>query len=621
MRIPPFQTPRAERGPQLLGVASALVTAGYLVWRLGWTINWDAWWLSVPLVLAEVHGYTTFLLFLLMVWDVRFRLAPHPSPGLSVDFYIPTYNEPYEVLAPTVVAALGVRYPHQTWVLDDGRRPWVKELCERVGARYLARKDNVGAKAGNINAAMRVTSGEFIALVDADFVPAPNYIDDLLGYFEIDERVALVQAPQEFYNVGSFQHDAGDPTAWHEQRIFFKVIQVGKNRWNSAFWSGAPSMFRRSALESVGGISADTVTEDLHTSLRLHGRGWRTVYHPHIVALGLAPDDYDGFVLQRLRWAEGAMQVIRREWRLPGLTLVQRLNYIGSTGTYFDALRKCAMLGAVPAVLISDTLPISAPTGLFLSVWALHLGTSVVANQALGRGHYRYAWSELFDLLKMFAFLRAMPRLLSSRELAFKVTPKGSAGSRRLHPLLAPIAAVGALYVLAVAVGVVRLLGWGLHPSIPAATLAGIVWAVIVLVYLAWTLGRGYQHITRRRNPRLAAHHPVAIHLDGLRAQGETRDLSMTGCSISSPVEIPVGATVTLRFTGERLRMVGIARASVRDGDAYRVGVDFDLVRSDREAFARLFARTVFEASAGWIHVIDGGASAPALRAVEPLAA
>jgi hypothetical protein len=114
------------------------------------------------------------------------------------------------------------------------------------------------------------------------------------------------------------------------------VIQVGKNRWNPAFWAGSPSIVRRVAIEELGGIPTESATEDLHTSLLLHQRDWRTAYHPGVVALGIAPDDYDGFILRRQRWAQGAMQVIRREWRGRGISCAQRLNYVASPGTYFD---------------------------------------------------------------------------------------------------------------------------------------------------------------------------------------------------------------------------------------------------------------------------------------------
>src|SRR5438067_7578823 len=116
-------------------------------------------------------------------------------------------------------------------------------MCRRMGAHYATRPGNKGAKAGNLNNGLKISRGEFVAVIDADFVPRRDYIDQMLGYFN-DERVAIVQAPQEFYNADSFQHAADDPEEWHEQATFFRNVQLGKNRWNSAFWCGCPSMLR-----------------------------------------------------------------------------------------------------------------------------------------------------------------------------------------------------------------------------------------------------------------------------------------------------------------------------------------------------------------------------------------
>src|SRR5581483_11760484 len=151
-----------------------------------------------------------------------------------------------------------------------------------------------------------------------------------------------------------------------------------------------PSLLRRSALDSVGGVAMETVTEDLHTTIRLHKRGWHTLYHPGTVALGIAPNDYDGFILQRLRWAEGTMQVIRKEWTCHGLSAAQVVNYLVSTGTYFDALRKAAFLAVVPLILIFDKLPIAAGVWTFMPFWFLQYALTGIAITLLGRGSNRF---------------------------------------------------------------------------------------------------------------------------------------------------------------------------------------------------------------------------------------
>src|SRR4029453_19132011 len=142
----------------------------------------------------------------------------------------------------------------------------------------------------------------------------------------------------------------------------YRVIQPGKNRTNSAFWCGSPSVLRRSALLSVGGVATETVTEDIHTAIRLHGRGWRIVYHDEVLAYGQAPQTLHAFAVQRLRWAQGSMQLLRSRENpviAPGLSLAQRLSYVASILTYFDSYQKLALVLTPSAILVTGMLPIS----------------------------------------------------------------------------------------------------------------------------------------------------------------------------------------------------------------------------------------------------------------------
>src|SRR5436309_484706 len=142
----------------------------------------------------------------------------------------------------------------------------------------VRRKTNEHAKAGNLNNALARTRGEFILQLDADHVPLPHMLDRLLGYFT-DPDVAFVQSPQDFYNTtDSFTHVINDEgrRLWEENRIFFSLIQPGKDRLNAAFFCGSCGVLRRAALDDVGGFSTLSVTEDMETSIKLHARGWRS---------------------------------------------------------------------------------------------------------------------------------------------------------------------------------------------------------------------------------------------------------------------------------------------------------------------------------------------------------
>lgn len=186
-----------------------------------------------------------------MMWNARRRVAPPiAGPGRTVDVFITTYDEPLDLVVTTAVAARDVRYPHLTWILDDGDRPEFRAAAERIGVGYITRGDEWAgrqrfAKAGNINNALFRTGGDFIAILDADQVPAPDFLEKVLGYFD-DESVALVQTPQCFWNVPS-----SDPLG-SQAELFYGPIQQGKDGWGAAFFCGSNAVLRREALMALG---------------------------------------------------------------------------------------------------------------------------------------------------------------------------------------------------------------------------------------------------------------------------------------------------------------------------------------------------------------------------------
>jgi cellulose synthase (UDP-forming) len=223
----------------------------YMAWRWTSTIAWDAWWIAVPLVLAETYSLSESVLYGITMWNARRRPDPPPAPcGRSVDVFIATYNEPLDIVVRTAVAARDMTYPHQTWILDDGDRPEFAEAAERIGVGYITRgPDWEGrprfAKAGNVNNALFQTSGEFIAVFDADQVPELQFLDRVLGYFD-DDEVAFVQTPQQFWNVPRL-----DPLG-SQAELFYGPIQQGKDGWGAAFFCGSNAVLRREALMALG---------------------------------------------------------------------------------------------------------------------------------------------------------------------------------------------------------------------------------------------------------------------------------------------------------------------------------------------------------------------------------
>ncbi|MBT2512612.1 glycosyltransferase family 2 protein [Arthrobacter sp. ISL-30] len=245
---------------RLIVVMTVVLGVNYVAWRWLGSLNWDAWWIAVPLVAAETYSLIDVLLFGMTVWRLKSRGAPPAAPDdATVDVFITTYNEPLDLVMTTALAAKDIHRPHSTWILDDGDREELRRLAEEHGIGYVTRSADWAdmprhAKAGNLNNALMVTHGEFLLILDADQIPEPDILDKTLGYFN-NPRVALVQTPQYFINVPK------DDPLGSQAPLFYGPIQQGKDGWNAAFFCGSNALLRREALMQLGLVGYVRETE------------------------------------------------------------------------------------------------------------------------------------------------------------------------------------------------------------------------------------------------------------------------------------------------------------------------------------------------------------------------
>src|SRR5262249_32313505 len=231
-------------------------------------------------------------------WYLYLRIdAPAPiapQAGLTVDVFVPVYDEPYELVARSLAAAIAIRYPHRTYLLDDARDPRFATLAGSLGAGYLTRLGNAHAKAGNVNAALARTAGEFVAILDVDHVPAPDFLGAVLGYFR-DPSVGFVQSGLAFHN--HYESIVARAAAGQAYNVYGPT-SMGMHGCGAAPVWGSHCTFRRAALRSIGGHQTG-LPEDLHTALRLHAGGWRSIFVPTLHAAGLVPADLHAFTRQQ----------------------------------------------------------------------------------------------------------------------------------------------------------------------------------------------------------------------------------------------------------------------------------------------------------------------------------
>ena len=518
-----------EKPRQIAVLVFLAVGVWYLVWR-ALTINWQAPLFSLAIYFAEIVSFSMAGLHIWMCWTLTVRKAPPAPAGMSVDVFVTSYNESVDLLRKTLIAAIKMQYPHRTWLLDDGNRAEMRTLCAELGCRYLARKDNTHAKAGNLNNALARTSGDFIAIFDADHAPKADFLVKTLGYFT-RPNVAFVQTPQDFYNLDSYQHRwrADKKTVWTEQSLFFRVIQRGKDARNAAFFCGSCAVIRRSALAAIGGFATGTVTEDLHTSIRIHANGYDSVYHAEPLAFGIAPESISPFITQRVRWGQGAMHVWRKEGILSrrGLSWAQRINYFVSVSTYFDGWIKTLFYTAPVLVLCTGVLPLVAETDAFLLHFLPYYLLSFLAFEEVGRGYGRSLFIEQYNMTRFAAFAWSTLALVLPK-LRFCVTPKGSAAGAG-EPMTLPQWLVMAANLAAIPAGIALYTLWQGLPL--QALIANVLWASINVGLAAAVL-----RFTRRigRNRRSAYRFPIPLFgsltfADGSRFCGTIDDISAGG--------------------------------------------------------------------------------------------
>src|SRR5215211_2561165 len=367
---PPNDTERdLYLGPQhrwvvvlsFLGYILIVISVTLFVLRRMW-----AAWLLIPLLISTVG--TTVSLFT-SSRRRRISLEGHralvetwiPKYIASVDVFLPSAGEDLRVLQNTYhyVSQLVWPGPLTVYVLDDSARDVVRELAERHGFVYRSRPNRGHLKkAGNLRYGFQHSRGDFIAIFDADFVPRPDFLFELVPYM-YDPTVGIVQSPQYFdvdRQMNWLQRAAGGT-----QVLFYRWVQPTRDRSNAAICVGTCALYRRAALEKSGGFAQIGHSEDVHTGVNLLKVGFIVRYVPVLLTKGLCPDKLSGFLNQQYRWCSGSMSLLAdRTFHAAPMNLRQRLCfwsgflYYLETGVFVFtvALPSLAMRLLLPALVV-----------------------------------------------------------------------------------------------------------------------------------------------------------------------------------------------------------------------------------------------------------------------------
>ncbi|HIK46687.1 MAG TPA: UDP-forming cellulose synthase catalytic subunit [Leptolyngbyaceae cyanobacterium M65_K2018_010] len=591
----------------LLIWVSIVVTLRYLYYRTFNTLNFDGWvntTFSLLLYGAELYAIATLILAYFQTLKLKQRrsvsMAPVPvEQWPRVDVYIPTYNEDVEIVRKTALAALAIDYPagkKEVYVLDDGlkfpeRREALRQVCQEIGCHLITRPNNDHAKAGNINHALGRTGGDLVLILDCDHIPTRNILQETVGFF-LNPKVSLVQTPHWFYNPDPFERNLltqGKVPVGNE--LFYKVLQKGNDFWNASFFCGSAAVVRKSHLLEVGGIAVETVTEDCHTSLRLHAKGYETVYYDKIMVAGLAPEKFSSYVGQQVRWARGMAQILRLEWPLFNrqLTIPQRICYTSATTHFFFGFPRL-MYAIAPIAFLMFGINLVRGLGLETLTYALpSILLALNANYIIQKGVRFSFWNEIFEYSMAFQDgLVTFMALLNPRLGKFNVTDKGVQVSKRSFDW-------DSVRILVI-IGILSFVSLFLVPywlitdlQDPDAVFINATWCLVNIVLITAAILVAVEQPQLRQAHRLSRQLRVTVFSGNNTFDGTTLDISETGAQILLPDWPNLPDTVDLEIHGDTSRRVFLSgrvlRVNPRSDHEVAITVTFEgMTQAQRDA-------------------------------------
>lgn len=598
--LTPFLDRDGDRVRRMWAWVTSAALIRYVIWRVLCTTSppeWTAPWIFRAIyMLIELLAF--YLILRLRLGDQRLRSRSADAdryagwwkgtPPPLVDVFIPTYNESVTILERTVVGATRLEYPnYRVWLLDDGKRDWLRAWAAERNVGYLRREDNRGYKAGNLNAGLKHVLAldqrpEYIAVLDADFVLKPRFLRRVLSLMA-EPDIGLVQTPQHFYNLDPFQFGVRGVERWpDDQRHFFDFVLPIEDRRDSATCCGSSFLVRVRALEAIEGFPTESVAEDTLTSLKLKSAGWKTAYLNEPLSVGLAPDGLAEFLTQRARWTLGKVQLTAGAYGplASSRGLLGRLAFVRDAASWAFFSWYPLLLCMLPiGFWMAGTFAIQAdPTEVIYyggPVWVDFLFLSW-----LSRGSYLPLVTEAIDIVTGMAVVPATWKALLGRgDKRFVVTAKGTQRDRVvIHwgPLLVVLP-------LAIALVVAMLIGltdpYSVIRSSPFHALAVLYGFQTVIILLMSALPC-IELPKRRRDDRYPCNESAAIRCGLDHAQARIVDLSAGGAAVATAYPLQVGQSISLEVDEVGWVCARVVRV-LRDGN---VGLSIETLGAQREA-------------------------------------
>lgn len=594
----------------------AYISFRYLAWRGIYTLNTVeivAFFLALMLYLAEIYSTLIHLLGGLV------NVSPLKRPLLSlkdlpqntvlptVDVMVPSYNEDASLLEVTLRAALQMDYPKNklaVHLLDDGgtdqkihqknrklankaleRRHTLQALCKKLGVTYHTRPKNEHAKAGNINHALPNTHGDLVLILDADHIPTVDFLDRTVPWMIKDDKIFLVQTPHFMVNPDPIDRNLlrSFRRMPSENDMFYQTIQRGLDFWDASFFCGSAAVLRRKHLDEVGGVSGDSITEDAETAFQLHSKGYKSVYVDQPMVAGLAPETFSGFIVQRMRWAQGMIQILllKRPFMSKGLAWHQRLGYMSTILFWLFPFARTIFLLSPLAYLIFGAQIYNASLGQVIAYTLPHLiATYMVSSMLFGRTRWPLI-SEIYELMQsIFSFIAIVKVFINPRKPSFVVTPKGDTlDNDFVSPLYKPFYVLFFLMILGFVFGGMRLVE---DPLSTDMTIIVMAWNLFNFITVFAALGALFERQQVRESPRIPVteHGFIGINT-GKEFECQIDDLSSRGCRLICQQNIPVKTNQTVSFHAhihsldKELEVQAVVRSVLSTDNQHVIGIEF----------------------------------------------
>ena len=416
-------------------IVNTIISLIYIIWRI--TVipvknGLVSFILGIILYSAEFLGLIAFFNFQYL-FAKKYQLELKTLDDFtkksipSVDVLICTYNEPLSLLEKTIAATTNLNYPHdklKIYVCDDGKRENLRSLCSKYKVNYITREDNEGAKAGNINNALKHIRGDLFSVLDADMIPKEEFLEKTVGYFS-NENMAFVQTPQVYYNQDMYQYNL-EKHIPNEQDFFMRDIQEARASRDAVLHVGTNAIFRKKYVEEIGGYPTCSITEDMAVGMLLQEKGYLSTLVNEELVLGLSASTFTELVKQRDRWCRGNLQVLKHFNPLfsKDLTFGQKIAYFDGAVYWFSNLQKMIYIICPLVYLLTSTLIIDSNIKTLLTTYIPFLAGQYFIFNAFSPKSRSVTWTHYYDMAMAPHLTLSIIKEILCLNIKFNVTSK-----------------------------------------------------------------------------------------------------------------------------------------------------------------------------------------------------